>query len=114
MNTVDDYDMIDLTVTLLLSLEQDPRSVVRILVGKWPEASALQLIYAVSVAAGTIENVLSGSNVEQAAADAWRLAGLIGVDLYMMSELKLPHATAKDLMRYWLSHDPFFLEGSDR
>jgi hypothetical protein len=114
MSTVDDYEMIELAVTLLLPLEQDPRNVVRILVAKWPEASALQMIYAVSAAAGTIEHVLSGSNSEQAAGDAWRLAGLIGVDLYMMSELHLPHATANDLMSYWLSHDPFFLEGIGR
>ena len=109
VGAVSDEDLIEAAVRVLLSDEQDMRGLVCHLVETWPEAEALQVISAVAMAAGTVEHMLAGPDTMQAAQDAWRMAGLLGVDLYMMQRLGLPHATARDLQAYWLVHDPFFL-----
>ena len=106
---VSDEDLIEATVTVLLTHRQDMRSLVCHLVTHWPEASALQIIHVLAMSAGSVERMLAGPEVAQAAQDAWRMAGLVGVDLRMMEHMALPRDTAADLLAYWLAHDPFFL-----
>lgn len=107
--SVADEEMIEAAVRVLLSEEQDLRGLVRHLVTYWPNASALQIIYVLAMAAGSVEHMLTGPKATLCAQDTWRIAGLVGVDLCMMERLALPHETAADLMAYWLVHDRFFL-----
>jgi hypothetical protein len=104
-----DEDLIEAVIQGLLVDTADLRGLVRHLVETWPDADALQVISAVAMAAGTVEHMLAGPAATRAAQDAWRMSGLLGVDLYMMQRLGLPHGTARDLQAYWRVHDPFFL-----
>ena len=106
---VSDEELIEAVVRVLLSDEQDPRRLVRLLVGTWPEAASLQIISVLAMAAGSVEHMLAGAAATRNAQDCWRMAGLIGVDLCMMQRMGLPHDTAGDLMAYWLVYDRFFL-----
>ncbi len=107
--SVSDEEMIEAVVTVLLSDKQDMRGLVGQLVTRWPDASALQIIHVLALSAGSVEHMLAGPGAAQAAQDAWRMAGLVGVDLRMMEHLALPRDTAADLLAYWLAHDRFFL-----
>jgi hypothetical protein len=83
---------------------------VRHLVDGWPDEPALDVIHVLALAAGTLDSALAGDALTRATGEAWRMAGLIGVDLAMMRRMGLPHATAADLMAYWKVHDRFFLD----
>ncbi|NEX46240.1 hypothetical protein [Pseudotabrizicola algicola] len=107
--TVSEEEMIETAIGALLSQKRDARVLVGQLVSRWPEVSALQVIYVLAMSAGSLEHMLSGPEVALAAQEAWRMAGLVGVDLHMMEHLALPHQTAGDLLAYWLAHDGFFL-----
>jgi len=105
-----DEDMIEEAVRILLSPPQDPRIIVRFLVTHWPDASALQVIYVIAMAAGAVEHMFSRPESRDAAHNAWRMIGIIGVDLYTMECLGLPKLTARDLLSFWREHDRFFLD----
>lgn len=107
--SVSDEEMIEAVVHILLSDKQDMHGLVSQLVTRWPDASALQIIHVLAMSAGSVEHMLAGPAVAQAAQDVWRMAGLVGVDLRMMEHLALPRDTAADLRAYWLVHDRFFL-----
>ena len=107
--SVSDEELIEAIVTVLLSDTQDLQTLVGQLVTRWPTASALQIIHGLAMSAGAVEQMLAGPVAAQAAQDAWRMAGLVGVDLRMMEQLDLPHETAGDLLAYWQAHDRFFL-----
>jgi hypothetical protein len=105
----DEETLIEFAITALLDDRQDPRAIVKSLVTTWPDARALSLLYALSMAASGVEHMLSAPETAMRAQDMWRIVGLLGVDLYTMQCLGLPHAVAADLHRFWISHDPFFL-----
>ena len=106
---VDEEELIEFSVRLLLSDQRDARRLVHALVSGWPEAGAQELVFILSATAGTAEHMLAGPEVACAAQDVWRMAGLVGVDIYMMQLMGLPAETAADLMAYWQVHDRFFL-----
>jgi hypothetical protein len=105
-----DEEMIEAAVRVLLSEKQDIKSLVRFLVTNWPAVPALQIIHVLAMAAGSVEHMLADADAAHSALDAWRMAGLVGVDLRMMQAMGLPYETAADLWAYWLVHDRFFLE----
>ncbi|MHC0053490.1 hypothetical protein [Actibacterium sp. D379-3] len=86
------------------------RRVVRDMTCESPQASPLELIFALVSAASTIEGFFTPGSPSRPAADrAMRLAALIGTDLYAMEALALPRTTAADLRAYWYTHDDYFL-----
>ena len=103
-------ELIELAVRALLDKPGQARLLVRDLVLGRPDLPALDLIYILAMAAGSLEGTFAGPDVERASQDAWRMAGLIGTDLSMMRHLGLPHDTAADLLAYWKVHDRFFLD----
>ena len=107
---VDDEVLVEAAVRALVMHERDPRQLVYDLVVQWPQATALQIMYAISMAAGTVERLLVTPRANGCAQDAWRMAGLIAADLYSMEQMAMPHTMARDLMDYWLLHDRYFLE----
>ncbi|WP_163535508.1 hypothetical protein [Frigidibacter albus] len=80
----------------------------RDLVARWPEARALELIFAIVSAAEAIETMFApGSPALASAAAGYKVAALLGVDLFAMQSLGLPHHAAADFIAYWRS-DPWF------
>lgn len=84
------------------------RPLARDLVVAWPEAAALELIFAIVCAAEAIETMFApGSPALSGAEAGYKVAALLGVDLFAMQSLGLPHRTAADFTAYWRA-DPWF------
>ena len=109
-DVVNEEELIEFSVRQVLSCQRDARKLVHDLALGWPQAGAQQLVYVLSITAGTIEHMLAGPEVARVAQDVWRMAGLVGVDIHMMQVMGLAAGTAADLMSYWQAHDPFFLD----
>ncbi|MFZ1467958.1 MAG: hypothetical protein WAT09_03160 [Paracoccaceae bacterium] len=108
MGSVD--DRVEFVVQVLVTGQGDLRRMVRHLAEDWPDEPALDMIHTIAMAAGNLECNLSGDALQRSAAEGWRMAALIGVDLAMMARMGLPHRTGADLMAYWKVHDRFFLD----
>jgi len=84
------------------------RPLARDLVALWPEAPPLELIFAIVSAAEAIETMFAPGSPALAGAEAgYRVAALLGVDLFAMQSLGLPHHTAAHFTAYWRA-DPWF------
>jgi len=103
-------DRIEYVIQVLVTGQGDLRRMVRHLAENWPREPALDMIHVMAVAAGNLERNLSGPALQRSAAEGWRMASLVGVDLAMMARMGLPHQTGADLMAYWKVHDRFFLD----
>ena len=101
---------IEFVVQVLVGGQGDLRRMVRRLAEDWPEEPALDILHVIAVAAGNLDGILAGGGLERATGEAWRMAGLVGVDLAMMRRLGLPHDSGADLLAYWKVHDRFFLD----
>ena len=102
-------DLVEFAIHFLLSGKGSARQLALSLAEGWPDRPALELMFTLSVAANSIEEVFSGTESQKLAHDAWRMAGLVGVDLYMAQYLGVPHRSAADLTAYWRAYDAFFL-----
>lgn len=84
------------------------RSLVREMVSLWPEVPPLELGFALVSAASAIEtSFTAASPARDAAAQGYRLAALVSMDVYAMELLQMPRGHARDLLAYW-EIDPFF------
>lgn len=101
---------IEFVVQVLITGQGDLRRMVYDLAARWPDEPALDIIHVIAVAAGNLDCTLSGDHLSRATGEAWRMAGLVGVDLAMMRRLGLPHDSGADLLAYWKVHDRFFLD----
>jgi hypothetical protein len=102
-------DMAEFAIDFLLSGRGSARHLVRHLAERWPAGPALEYVLVLSLAANGIETTLTGDEAARLSRDAWRMAAMIGVDLFDAQSLGLPHRTGADLRAYWQSQDPFFL-----
>lgn len=101
-------DKLNFAIERLLDAPDGWRSLVRDMVARWPEAPPSEIIYVLVAAATEIETTFAaGSPARKAAGQAWRLAALLGVDLFAMEAVGLPRRRAADLTGYWLI-DPYF------
>ena len=103
-------DRVEYVIQVLVTGQGDLRAMVRHLAENWPGEPALDIIHVIAVAAGNLERNLTGPALQRSAAEGWRMASLVGVDLAMMARMGLPHQTGADLMAYWKVHDRFFLD----
>lgn len=103
-----ELERVEFAIGQLLAAPDGWRPLVREMAERWPEAPAGELILALVTAAAEIEGMFGpGSPARDGARQGWRLAGLLGADLYAMDAVGLPRATAADLARYW-KIDPYF------
>ena len=108
----DDIDQLcEFAINFLLSAQGDARRLAATLVLDSPDRAPLEVIFVLSSAAASIEDVLSGPESNAIALDTWRTAALLGVDLHMMQLLGRPTGYCHDLLHYWQTEDPFFLIG---
>lgn len=72
------------------------------LAARWPNAPAGEMIYALMTAARTIEgHFLEGGPAHEGAVHGYRLAGLIGMDLYALQVVGVTAPCGRDLTRWW-------------
>ena len=92
----------------LLAPDEAWRGLVREMVALWPDEPPLEIVLAITSAAAAIEGSFApGSPSREAAMAGYRLAALIGVDLYAMQLLGMAQGRTADLRAYW-DIDPFF------
>ena len=103
--------MAEFAIEYLLSGRGSARRLVAVLAERWPARPALEFVLVLSLAANSIEDMLGGDEAARISQDAWRMAALLGVDLFDAQALGLPHYSGADLLAYWRGHDPFFLQG---
>lgn len=102
------HDKIHFAIEHLLASPDGWRPLVRAMIARWPDAPATELIFAIVSAASEIEAIFAdGSPAREGAGHGWRIAALLGVDIYAMQSIGLPHRVASDFTRYW-SVDPYF------
>ena len=104
-------ELAEFAIDFLLTGRGSAQRLARVLAQRWPDHPALEYVLVLSLAASGIENTLIGEDAKGLALDAWRMAALLGVDLYDAQALNLPHRTGADLLAYWRTHDPLFLNG---
>lgn len=104
-------EMAEFAIEFLLSGRGSARRLAAVLAERWPMRPALELVLVMSLAANGIEETLRGEEASRITMDAWRMAALLGVDLFDAQTLGLPHYSCADLLAYWRVHDPFFLQG---
>lgn len=105
-----EIDMLcEFAINFLLSGQGDAKLLAATLVMDSPDRSPLEVIFILSSAAASIEEVLSGPESRATSLDAWRIASLLGVDLHMMQLLGLPTRHCHSLLHYWQTEDPYFL-----
>jgi hypothetical protein len=86
------------------------RSLVRELVRLWPTVDIQDIPFAVVNAAAAIEGTFDQESPSRdVSARAYKLAALLGTDLYAMHQLGRTAQTAQDLASYWIDCDPYFL-----
>lgn len=101
-------DKIHFAIEHLLEAPDGWRGLVRDMVNRWPDAPAAEMIFTVVSAATEIEAMFAtGSPSREAAEHGWRIAALLGVDLYAMEAIGLPRSRASDFAGYWRV-DPYF------
>ncbi|MBS0574601.1 MAG: hypothetical protein JSS08_15265 [Proteobacteria bacterium] len=101
-------DKVHFAIGRLLGAPEGWRPLVREMVARWPDAAPGEIIFTIVSAATEIEATFApGSPAREAADHGWRLAALVGTDLYAMEAIGLPRARAADLAAYW-QIDPFF------
>ncbi|WP_198008073.1 hypothetical protein [Rhodobacter ferrooxidans] len=103
--------MIEAALQHLLSGHGEARGLAHLLATRWPDQPVLEVIFAMTCAASTIETELASPRDREIAIETWRMAALLAVDLYGMRHRDLPAVTAADLLAYWQQHDGFFLPG---
>ena len=104
-------ELAEFAIDFLVSGRGSARALTRELATRWPDHPALEYVLVLSLAANGIESTLTGAEADRLAREAWQMAALLGVDLYDAQALGLPHFSGADLLRYWQTHDGFFLNG---
>lgn len=82
---------------------------------RWPDMPALRLCLELASGADGVVQILRPAERTRARIEGlWRIAALIGADLYLLQVQGRPHDLARDLAAYWLAEDPLFgKEGPD-
>ena len=104
-------ELCEFAINFLLSKQGDARRLAATLVMDSPDRSPLEVIFVLSSAAASIEEVFSGAESTTLSLDTWRTASLLGVDLHMMQMLGRPNSHCHSLLHYWQTEDPYFLVG---
>ncbi len=99
----------EFAINYLLSGQGDAKQLAVILAKRAPHRPVLEVAFVLSIAAASLEEVFASPEVALAAADAWRVAALLGVDLHMMQKRGHPHGDCAALLQYWQSVDGYFL-----
>lgn len=77
----------------------------------WPGAQILDLVLAIATGCDAVEGMFGQDGPSGTRArEGWRVATLIATDMRAMQALGMPANTALDLLTYWQTHDPYFLD----
>lgn len=89
--------------------EEELRKLVYSMAIRWPGESTLLIAFAITSASASLEDVLHGASVKDAASTGYRLAALVAADTYAIVCMGKPHPIGTDLLHFWRRVDPYFL-----
>ena len=89
--------------------EEKLRKLVYSMAMRWPGEPALHIAFAITSAAASLEDVLHGTSVTNAASTGYRLAALVAADTYAIVCMGKPNPVGTDLLHFWRRVDPYFL-----
>lgn len=110
MRNSDLDEMIEFAVERLA--QEDPRSsrkLVRDLATIWPSQPALSIVFALTTAAATLQDVVDSRASKEATQSGYKLAALVASDIFALEAMGHCPATGQDLLHFWRRVDPYFL-----
>ncbi|WP_333826937.1 hypothetical protein [Pararhodobacter sp.] len=76
----------------------------------FPQAQALSPVLVLAIVANGLEEILGKSvQPETPAADLWRMATLLAIDVMTLERDDAVRRNVVDLLEHWRARDPFFL-----
>ncbi len=99
----------EFAINYLLSGQGSAKQLAVSLATRAPQRPVLEVVFVLSLAAASLEEIFASPELSETAADAWRVAALLGVDLHMMQKRGHPHGDCGALLQYWQSVDGYFL-----
>lgn len=94
--------MVERATTEVLRTPGSAQRLPGVLCRTWPDAPALEVVLALSIAARSLEVYFSAdSPSHRDAADCWRIAALTACEVHAARCLGLAHERAGDLRAYW-------------
>lgn len=101
--------MIEFALEEILSGQLSRRkSLVRRMAQQWPEMPALSMSYALTRAAGILEEQF-GTNRDPSIGLAWQLSALVAADIHAMNAAHSASIKAEELAHFWRRAEPSFL-----
>lgn len=86
------------------------RAMVRRMAEGWPSEPALALVYAVTSATETIDEMpAKKSDIKASVSFGYRIAALISADVHAVQSMGQIPSFARDLLPFWRRVDPLFL-----
>ena len=86
-------------------------AVVREMCARWPDVPALSVVYAITKAAGQVEdNIHEAPTDNGIATSAYKLASVLAVDIYAIENADKNQVKARDLFEFWRDVDSWFLD----
>ncbi|MDD7972660.1 hypothetical protein [Roseinatronobacter alkalisoli] len=94
--------MTDAAARVIMDTDQALQDLPAQLARQWPSAPALEMVLAISSACDAIEGMyrLQGDS-QMRVQQAWRVAALVGAQVYAAQKLDRPHGTASELLAFW-------------
>ena len=103
--------MIEVAVERLAqSNPQNSRKLVRDLANAWPNEPALSIVFAVTSAAASLEDMIDTPKSLRSAQLGYKLAALMSADVFALEAMGRRPALGRDLLHFWRRVDPYFLE----
>ena len=104
-------EMVDFAVEQITKSPDGFRHVTRELVEQYPDVQGLQFVFVLVSAAHAIERVFTPETggTDPQIDRIFRLAGLLGCDLFALQAKGQVEPDGLDLLAYWRKEDPFFL-----
>ena len=86
-------------------------AVVREMCARWPDAPALSIVFAISKAAGQVEEIIHEAPTDNGiATSAYKLASILAVDIHAIENAGKNQVMARDLFEFWRNVDRWFLD----
>ena len=83
---------------------------VRRMAQQWPAEPALAIVFAITSAAASLEDMVDTTSARGSAQRGYQLAALVAADVYALEAMGKAPVVGQDLLHFWRRVDPYFLK----
>lgn len=83
---------------------------VREMATRWPNEPALEIVFSITSAAASLDDMVDSESSRRASQRGYQLAALVAADVYAIEAMGHCPAIGQDLLHFWRRADPYFLE----